>query len=101
MTMEVDEAGTPLLRVGFGEPAQSDQIVRDVALCVEELIGGGRITGGPLLKINGPISVIAAMVLCHAVAHRYEAISMFDPKLNRYVVTISHGPSYRVGDLIA
>jgi CRISPR-associated protein Csx3 len=40
------------------------------------------------------------MHLAHAVGHIYGAIACFDPKLNKYVVSISHDPDYEVGNLI-
>jgi len=53
-----------------------------------------------LLKINGPASLPVACVLTHKVAHLYGAIGVFDPKIGKYVVCITHNPAYKVGDLI-
>lgn len=93
------EAGG-LLRVGFGEPAQNDQICRDAARQLEELISSGTLAGGPVIKINGPASLPVAVVIAHAVSHLYEAVAVFDPKLGKYVVATSHGAQLKVGDLI-
>jgi len=89
-----------LLRVGFGDPAQNDQICRDAARQLEELVSSGALAGGPVIKINGPASLPVACVIAHAVAHLYGAVAVFDPKLGKYVVAISHGPELTVGDLI-
>jgi len=89
-----------LLRVGFGDPAQNDMICRDAARQLEELISSGVLAGGPVIKINGPASLPVAVVIAHAVSHLYEAVAVFDPKLGKYVVSVSHGPELKVGDLI-
>lgn len=89
-----------LLKVDFGEPAQNDRIVRDAEKRLEEMIESGEIAGGELIRINGPASVPVAMVLAHRLNHLYEAVACYDPKLLRYVVAITHGDKYHIGDLI-
>ncbi|HBL12173.1 MAG TPA: CRISPR-associated protein Csx3 [Cyanobacteria bacterium UBA11162] len=89
-----------VLRVSFADPAQNDQIVRDAAARLEEMAASGELKGGPLLKINGPASLPVACVLAHKVAHMYGAIGVFDPKLGKYVIAITHNPAYQLGDLI-
>ncbi|MGB5962489.1 MAG: CRISPR-associated protein Csx3 [Coleofasciculaceae cyanobacterium] len=89
-----------VLKVGFGEPAQNDQIVRDATARLEEMSKLGQLSGGPLLKINGPSSLPVACVLAHKVCHIYGAVGVFDPKLGKYVIAITHNPTYKVGDLI-
>jgi CRISPR-associated protein Csx3 len=89
-----------ILRVAFGEPAQNDQIVRDAAARLEEMAVSGELTGGTLLKINGPISIPVAFVLAHKLAHIYGAVGFYDPKLGKYVISITHNPAYKLGDLI-
>lgn len=84
------------LRVGFGTPAENNEIVRDVEKNLEAV----DLSGGGLLKVNGPASMPVAMVIAHAVAHIFAAIAVFDPKLGKYVVSITHDPKYRLGDLI-
>jgi hypothetical protein len=84
------------LRVGFGDPAQNDTIVREVADKMKAL----DLPGGPLLKINGPASLPVAVVLAHAVGHLYQAVAVYDPKLGKYVVAVAHGNAHNVGDLI-
>jgi CRISPR-associated protein Csx3 len=40
------------------------------------------------------------MALAHAVAHLYGYVACYDPKLQGYVVAISHDPSFRPGQLL-
>ena len=68
---------------------------------VAEMLESGELPTGGVLRINGPASLPVAFVLAHAVAHVFEAIGCFDPKLNKYVVCIAHGSEYAVGDLIS
>jgi CRISPR-associated protein Csx3 len=89
-----------VLKIKFGEPAQNDQIVRDVAARLDEMAEAGELSGGPLVKINGPASLPVACVLAHKLAHLYGAVGIFDPKLGKYVISITHNPMYKLGDLI-
>ena len=89
-----------LLRVGFGDPAQNDQIARDAETRLAEMVKSGELKGGELIRINGPASLPVACVIAHAIGHLYAAVGVFDPKLGKYVVAMSHGPTYKVGDLI-
>lgn len=85
-----------LLKVSFGEAASNDAIVKEVSESLKEM----RFPGGPLLKINGPASLPVAMAIAHGVVHLYGAVAVFDPKLLKYVVCVSHTPVYAVGDLL-
>lgn len=89
-----------VLRVGFGEPAQNDQIVRDAVARLNEMVADGTLSGGPVIHINGPASLPVAVAITHAVAHLYEVVAVFDPKLGRYVVSVSHTDRHRPGDLV-
>ena len=91
-----------VLHIAFGVPSTNDQIVKDTVACLDAMTKSGELSGGGLLKINGPASLPVAMVLGHKLSHLFEAIACFDPKLNKYVVTISHSPNpdYVIGNLI-
>ena len=89
-----------VLRVGFGEPSDNDRIVKDAVARLEAMTKTHELRGGGLLKINGPASLPVGIVLGHQLSHLFKAIAYFDPKLNQYVVVISHSPDYTVGDLI-
>jgi CRISPR-associated protein Csx3 len=94
-TYNIDLDGDTL-KIGFGEPAQNDQIVKDVESRLRHL----KLQGGKLLKISGAASLPVAFALAHGVNHLYGAIAVFDPKLGKFVVAITHSPGYKVGDLI-
>lgn len=100
MTTYKIELQAGILRIKFGEPAQNDQIVKDASARLEEMADSGELTGGQLLKINGPVSIPVAFVLAHKLAHIYSAIGFYDPKLAKYVICITHNPAYKLGDLI-
>ncbi|AFZ59579.1 CRISPR-associated protein Csx3 [Anabaena cylindrica FACHB-243] len=93
-----------VLKVGFGATLTTgDEIVRDAAARLNEMIACGELPGGSLIKINGRTSVLVSQVLADKLSKLYDVIAFFDPKigdkgLDRYVVTISKHPDYRVGD---
>ncbi|MEH2455853.1 CRISPR-associated protein Csx3 [Nostoc sp.] len=95
-----------VLKVGFGATlATGDQIVRDVAAQLDVMIASGELASSSLIKINGRISVLVGQVLADKLSKLYDAIAVFDPKigdrgLDRYVVTISRHPKYKVGDTL-
>ena len=95
--VEIVESGAnTTLKIGFGEPAQNDQIVKDAVAGIKAL----NLQGGKVVKLNGPASLPVAIAIAHEVAHIYGAVAAFDPKLGKYVVAVSHDPQYAVGDLI-
>lgn len=94
-TVEEDSGGT-VLHTRFGKAATGDVVVRDAYAG----IGALDLKGGGLLRIHGPASLPVSMVIAHAVSHRYGAIAMFDPKIQGYIVAISHDPSWSVGDVL-
>jgi len=85
-----------ILKIGFGDSAQNDAIVREVEGKLAEM----NLSGGEVIKVNGPASLPVAMVLAHRLGHLYQAVACFDPKLGKYVVAIAHGDKYAVGGLI-
>lgn len=89
-----------VLWVGFGEPATGDLVVQDAARELQGMEASGELAGGGLLCINGRCSVPVAVMLGHALAHLFSAVAVFDPKLDRYIVSISHDPNLPLGQLI-
>jgi CRISPR-associated protein Csx3 len=85
-----------VLRLDFGAPAQNDQIVKDAIAAVRDL----ELKGGKLIKLNGPASLPVAVALAHEISHLYATVAVFDPKLGKYVVSVSHSADYSAGDLI-
>ncbi len=100
MTTYKIELQGEVLKIGFGEAAQNDQIVRDAAARLAEMSNLGELSGGRLIKINGPTSIPVACVLAHKVSHLYGAVGVLDPKLGKYVIAITHNPKYNLGDLV-
>ena len=87
------------------EPASGDRLVADVTRRIDEMIQQGILTGGNLLKVEGPQSVAIAYTLAQRLAPLYGVISVMDPKACRrgykvYIVAISRVKEYRPGDLI-
>lgn len=94
-----------VLKVKFGEPANGDQIVRDAALQLDEMIASGKLSGGRLLKIDGPASLPVCYLIAHKISHLYSAIAIFDPKIGRegyktFITAVSHSPAYKIGEII-
>ena len=87
-----------ILKIGFGRPAQNDEICKDALKALQQL--EKELEGGELIKINGPVSFPVAVLIGHFVAHKYAYVAIYDPILDKYVVAIAHGPKYAVGDLI-
>jgi CRISPR-associated protein Csx3 len=38
--------------------------------------------------------------LAHRLVHRFGAVAVFDPKLAKYVVCVTHNPTYELGQLV-
>lgn len=89
-----------ILKLAFGTPAQNDQIVRDAVARLAEMEANGELAGGGVIKLNGPASLPVSVAITHALAHRFAAVAVFDPKMNGYVVSVSHDPSFVVGSII-
>ena len=90
-----------ILKLAFGEPASNSKIVVDVVRRLDEMENEGEISGGGVILLNGPASLPAAVAIAHAVAHRFTAVGVFDPKLNGYVVYVTHDPAYELGSIIS
>lgn len=94
-----EKDGILTLKIGFGRQAQNDEIVAD-ALDALKAIGDTGVTHGKVVLLNGPASLPVAAALGYKLAHISKAVAAFDPKLNKGVIAISHGPDHQVGDLI-
>ncbi len=87
------------------EPASGDRLVVDVTQRIDEMLQQGILTGGNLLKVEGPQSVAVAYTLAQRLTPLYGVIAVMDPKTCRpgykvYIVAISRVKEYRPGDLI-
>lgn len=87
-----------LFRVGFGDPAPSNEIAREVDTRLAEIKASG--VCGPLALVNGPMAVVIGLQVGHILSHLFGSVGVFDPKLGGYVVALSHGGPYAVGDVI-
>src|SRR4051812_23239029 len=87
ITSESD--GVVEVAIGFGDPALNTQLVPDAIDALTAL----RLTGGRGIHLNGPASLPVAIALSHAVGHLYGYVACYDPKLQGYVVAISHDPT--------
>ena len=96
-TLKVEFAKTPSREA---IKVDGDQIVKDVAKQLDQMISAGKLKGGKLLKIYGPITILASYTFAHQLGHLYGAIAVSDPRLNAYVVVISTTPDYPLGSRI-
>ena len=90
-------------KINNGVKVDGDRIVQDAETQLEKLISSGQLSGGKQLLINGRATVLASFAIANKVAHLYSSVAVFDPKLgdkglDRYVVVISHGQDYQIGE---
>lgn len=99
-----------MLRVGFvsGVSVTGDQIVKDALTQLDCLMTFGSLSGGSLLKIDGPASLAVSYLIAWKLSHPtllYKAIAVYDPKIGTngkktYIITITDGTEYQLGELI-
>jgi CRISPR-associated protein Csx3 len=94
--VECEKDGVVLVHIGFAEPAANTDIVPDAVEALLDL----ELRGGKGIRFTGHMSVPVAMTLAHSVAHLYGYVACYDPKLQGYVVTISHDPAFVPGQLL-
>ncbi len=106
--VEIADHKADLYKVGFGAPAQNDQIVRDAELALVAIFDQieedlGPVTRGTdnLALVNGPASLPVAVVIANSLLQRYGAVAVFDPKMSGYVVSASNSPAMPVGMVIS
>ena len=87
-----------VLNIGFGKPASNNDIVKEIEEKMKEI--SPEIVGTKCLKITGPCSLPGAMVIAHSVAHIVGAVAVFDPKINSYIIVVSHDKNYEIGDIL-
>jgi CRISPR-associated protein Csx3 len=96
-SVEAREEGVTVVRVGFSETlAENTRAIPDAIAALAAL----KLAGGRGIRFTGRMSVPIAMALAHAVCHLYGYVACYDPKLGGYVVTISHDPGFRPGQLL-
>ena len=97
----VEVRGMPALRLdlGFGTSAFNTDLVREVEARMLQLKSDG-LGGRPLVMVSGPASLPVLAVIVSHVAHLFGAVAIFDPKLDGYIVCVTHDPRFAVGELI-
>lgn len=100
LTYIVEKIANDTLKVGFGADSTNGPKVVDCKKQLDDMIASGELSGGEVMKVNGPASLPVAMTLAHGLGHLYSAVACFDPKEKHYVVAIAHGDRYEVGDVI-
>ncbi|MDR1196855.1 MAG: CRISPR-associated protein Csx3 [Candidatus Nomurabacteria bacterium] len=78
-----------LLTIGFGDGGTNVEIVPEAAEKAEQVAQA--IGGGKTLLVSGPASLPVAFALAHAFGHLFQCVAVKDPKLNGFVVSVSHG----------
>jgi CRISPR-associated protein Csx3 len=90
-------ADTTLMKIGFGDPAGNDAIVKEVSETAAQ--AAKDIGGGKTLLVDGPASLPVAFTLCHAFVHLFGNLAVKDPKLGGFVVAVSHG-GFAIGTVL-
>lgn len=82
------------------QPATTDCLVKDAIAHLDNMIAQGTLSGGALLKVNGPAPLPVGFAIAHKLAPLYRAIAAFDPKVHSYIVVIAQDSAYTCGELI-
>lgn len=90
------DAGITTVKVGFGAAAANTEVVPDAIAAIRAL----ELAGGRGIHLDGPMSIPAAVAVAHSVGHLFGYVACFDPKLEGFVVAISHHPDFKPGQLI-
>lgn len=72
---------------------ESPELVRAVCKAISEL----KLAGGCYIKVSGPMTDIVTMTIAHALGHKYSAVALFDPLLQKYVVCKTINPNFPLG----
>lgn len=87
------------LKVGFNpdKPADNTEIVVDARSEVEKV---KEQLHGKVVLIHGPASLPVAVMFGHELSHVVKAVAVYDPKMAKYIVCVSHDAKYNVGDVV-
>jgi len=78
-----------VLYVELPQGKDQSQLVEDCKSEIKNLISTGSLYGKDI-KINGRLTTGMALSLGHELAHVCKSVSIFDPKMNDYVLCIKH-----------
>lgn len=89
--------GYTVVRIGFNpdRPASNTDLVVDATAAANAVRDQ---VAGTVACLNGPASLPVAVALAHVFLHVCPAVAVWDPKLQAYVVAVSHDPAHVVGD---
>jgi GTPase SAR1 family protein len=98
--MELDENG--ILQVNFNNniAADNNHLIVYVEEQLNELIEKNYFKQDKLLKINGGCSLSLSISIAYKMSALYQAIAWFEPRLNKYLVSISNSDEYKIGQLV-
>ena len=94
LEQEIGFSQFQVIRVSFGEPATNSVIVQEVEQTAPTIASRCH---GKVVLFNGAASNAVTAVLAHKFGHVTKAVGIYDPKLQSYVIVISHDPDYFVG----
>ncbi len=78
-----------ILRIELPQGLRQDQLIDRARKEIQSHIKEGKLYGVSL-KINGRCTTGMALMLGHELSHICKDISIFDPKENAYIKTITH-----------
>ena len=99
VTLKATTSTIAYIEVGFNPnaPADNDQHVIAADVQANEI---AKSVHGKVVLVSGRASLPVAFVLAHAFGHVAKAVAVYDPKMERFVVSVAHGSEYRIGDTI-
>jgi hypothetical protein len=96
--IETERTGDAVIyRLTFGdEPATNAELVPIVSRATYSLPPAY----GTIGLITGKASLPVSYVLAHHLAHYHKALGVFDPKLDGFVIVVTHDRNYPLGKVI-
>jgi hypothetical protein len=84
--------------IGFGdEPADNTDLTQLVSKATYEIPSE---LHGSVALVTGKASLPVSYALSHNLGHYHKAVAVYDPKLQGFVVAITHDSRYPLGHLI-
>ncbi len=78
-----------VLMVTLPEGKTQFELVSEAKAEIRALVASG-VLYGKSVKVNGRLTTGMALMLGHELAHVTKSVSIFDPKMNDYVLCIQH-----------
>lgn len=98
--IELDQNG--ILQVGYNHnvAAENNHVIVYIEKRLNELIEENYFAPGKLLKINGGSSLWLSIFIAYKLSGLYQTIAWFEPRLNKYLVSMSNSDEYKIGQLV-